>query len=331
MKIFLVILQVLVTAAVFWFLSQKIDFAAVLEKIKGISPGTLVIVAVLCALQICVASYRLRYALRAVGGNCTYLTAARSVMAGAFFGQTPLSSFGGDVVRTWTIFRGGTTLRNAASAVTLDRLFGFLGLFAIIILTLPSLWIHISDASLRAGIVIAVGFFCFGILAFMTLKKMPPSFRARFRFVDWVGQVSEEFHTILLAKDISVVILGLAMFMHLVSLFIIFILARQVGMDVSLYEVLYLTPFPLLASLLPISIGGWGVREGALIVAFGLIGEPAGKVLSASVLYGLMALVVALPGGLIWLQMHFLSVSKQPNTASPPRTAKTSSIETEIL
>ena len=52
---------------------------------------------------------------------------------------------------------------------------------------------------------------------------------------------------------------------------------------------------------LPVSFGGWGSREAASIVAFGLFGVAAPLALGIGLLYGLAALTQALPGALLLL------------------------------
>lgn len=325
-KIVAFLVQLIITGAILGYLSQKIDLGHVYVIIKNISASTLLFALVLYCLQICLASYRLQYALHILGGEATFITALRSILAGSFVGQTPLSNFGGDMVRVWTIFRDGIRLRTAASAVTIDRLFGFLGLVAIILCSLPALWLHATEPALRVGIVAVLGIVVLGIAVFIALQKLPVRLRQRFRFMDWVGQVSGEFHMILLAKKPSAVILAVAAATHFVSLLIIYILAREVDMHVSFFEVLYLTPFPLLVSLLPVSIGGWGVREGAMVAAFSLIGVPATKTLSASILYGILSLLVALPGSLVWFHAQFTPAKSRTEESSAPAAIKQDAI-----
>lgn len=305
MKIVAVIVQLAITAAVLIFLSHKLDFNSVYRIVTNASAFSIVTAAALYALQFAVTSFRLRFALRILGAQCSFLTALRSILAGAFFAQTPLSNFGGDMVRVWTIFRDGVSLRNAASAVTLDRLFGFISLVALILLTLPVLWIHVSNPHLRLGIAMVLAAFATGVVAFLLLQRMPATIRTRFSFADWVGQVSAEFHMMVVNKKTSASIIAMGLCAHFLSLGIFYAFARDVGMNVGFFQVLYLTPFPLLVSLLPISIGGWGVREGAMIAAFGLVGVPADKTLSASILFGILSLLVALPGALVWLHAQF--------------------------
>ena len=80
-----------------------------------------------------------------------------------------------------------------------------------------------------------------------------------------------------------------------------FALARALGVAVDFLDCLVLVPPVILVSTLPISLAGWGVREGAMVAAFGLIGIAAYQALGVSVAFGLVAIVVGVPGGVVWL------------------------------
>jgi uncharacterized membrane protein YbhN (UPF0104 family) len=75
-------------------------------------------------------------------------------------------------------------------------------------------------------------------------------------------------------------------------------------------------PTVLFLSMLPISIAGWGVREGAMVGALAVVGVPAHQSLALSICFGLALVFISLPGGLIW----FLS-RRQPGQveATPTR------------
>jgi len=60
-----------------------------------------------------------------------------------------------------------------------------------------------------------------------------------------------------------------------------------------------LVPLTLVAMLLPISVGGWGLREGAAAVLWPIAGFSAEAGVAASIAFGLAALAAALPGLLV--------------------------------
>src|SRR5690606_4783819 len=63
---------------------------------------------------------------------------------------------------------------------------------------------------------------------------------------------------------------------------------------------LILVPPVMLVSMVPISIAGWGVREGAMITAFGLVGLDTADALALSIVFGVIVSLVGAPGGAIW-------------------------------
>ncbi|GAB3596233.1 lysylphosphatidylglycerol synthase transmembrane domain-containing protein [Angustibacter peucedani] len=75
--------------------------------------------------------------------------------------------------------------------------------------------------------------------------------------------------------------------------------ARATGLDAGAAQLLPLALLVLVASGLPTNVAGWGPREGAAAALFAAagLGGPAG--LGASVVYGVLALVAALPGLLV--------------------------------
>jgi hypothetical protein len=51
-----------------------------------------------------------------------------------------------------------------------------------------------------------------------------------------------------------------------------------------------------------LSIGGWGLREASMVGLFALVGVPTAVSLSVSILSGLLATLVTLPGALVRLR-----------------------------
>lgn len=56
-----------------------------------------------------------------------------------------------------------------------------------------------------------------------------------------------------------------------------------------------------LLQALPISIAGWGVREGSFVAGFGLFGIPSKDALLLSILFGFILLLASAPGSVLWL------------------------------
>ncbi|MBV6729469.1 flippase-like domain-containing protein [Nocardioides daeguensis] len=72
--------------------------------------------------------------------------------------------------------------------------------------------------------------------------------------------------------------------------------ARTAGVTAPTPRLLALALLVLLASAVPVSIAGWGPREGAAAWAFGAAGIGAATGVEVAVVYGIMSLVATLPG-----------------------------------
>lgn len=72
--------------------------------------------------------------------------------------------------------------------------------------------------------------------------------------------------------------------------------AAAVGAPLSVAATLAVVPVVLTTMLLPVTVGGWGVREGAAVALLPLAGVSMSAALAASILFGLLALAASLPG-----------------------------------
>jgi hypothetical protein len=70
---------------------------------------------------------------------------------------------------------------------------------------------------------------------------------------------------------------------------------------------------------MPLSAGGWGLREASLIVLLGDLGVPAGQAVIPSLIFGFSLIVVTLPGGLLWLANRDRARSRKAPLAAAPQ------------
>ena len=69
-------------------------------------------------------------------------------------------------------------------------------------------------------------------------------------------------------------IFGLSFLIHFLTALAAWCAARSVGANLPLLYSLFLVLPVVLVTVMPISIAGWGVREGAMVAAFGYAGLP---------------------------------------------------------
>jgi hypothetical protein len=74
------------------------------------------------------------------------------------------------------------------------------------------------------------------------------------------------------------IVLLLAIATQLLDVLVLWMLGQSLGLPTTLQQWFIIALTVLLVSMLPISIGGWGVHEGAMVVAlhgFGVVPEDA--------------------------------------------------------
>ncbi len=76
--------------------------------------------------------------------------------------------------------------------------------------------------------------------------------------------------------------------------------ARALDVHVGLWDAAIIVQGMVLVSILPISVGGWGLRESAALVLFAPLGVEAPRAMAVSVLFGLVLTALGVFGALIW-------------------------------
>jgi uncharacterized membrane protein YbhN (UPF0104 family) len=77
--------------------------------------------------------------------------------------------------------------------------------------------------------------------------------------------------------------------------------ARSLGVELSWADCFLVLGPALLASAVPVTIGGWGIREGAMAGGLIAIGTSAPDAVATAILFGMTLLAGALPGAAAWL------------------------------
>ena len=155
------------------------------------------------------------------------------------------------------------------------------------------------EESVRNVIVVTLGaFIAAGLLATAVVLVLTKLLRRTKLSVYWrrFGLSEHPVSPLTLAT-----VLTLAIATQLLNILVFWMLSQSLALPTTLQQWFIAAPTVLLVSMLPISIGGWGVREGAMIVALHGFGISAEDALLPSVLFGLCAAVATLPGGIFWI------------------------------
>jgi uncharacterized membrane protein YbhN (UPF0104 family) len=255
-----------------------------------------------------IAGVRLRLMLFYVDARRPLATTVQIALCGFFFEQVTIGFVGGDVVRLWLLRRGDVPLGRAIGALLLDRACGFASLVLLSLLGMHAL-LALVDESFRSVItvtllvVLITG--CVGVgVAFASAKLFPLSRLTVF----WqrLGPRGQAINTVVLG-----IVFALAATTHVLNILVFWMLGQSLGLTVAFDQWFIVVPTVLLISMLPISIGGWGVREGAMVVALRGFGIPTEEALLPSILFGLCAVTATLPGAIFWISTRKPSTGRE--------------------
>jgi len=278
---------------------HTVDLAAAWGRMAGQNLWYLLAAIAIMLLQICAGGLRWHVILKRLQVPARVLTSLQLFYIAAFFNVCLWGAVGGDVVRGWLSYRDKVPVRAAINSIVLDRVAALAGIALLVLITAPYWMIQWGNAAIAlvpAGIA-AAGLL--GIVVMAQLEQLPDSWR-HLRLMRLVQSLGEATRTIFLRPAAAVPTLLLAVTAQALMALTAYLLAQSLAIGLSLIDCLVLMqPVALLTSL-PISIGGWGVRETAMIGILGLVGVPSTAALALSVELGLLAMVVSTPGLIFW-------------------------------
>jgi len=293
----------LVSAGLIWFLLGNVDLVEVKNQALGADPLMLTLASVFTLVQAVICVFRWRAVMVAIESVLGFMKATQIYFIGFFFNQALPSSVGGDAVRIYKAYRAGMPLSGSINGVMLERVATVLGLVALVILATPFFIGRVGEAEANwiVPAVTMLGLGGIGGLALlMVLDRLPTKYH-HWRLVRGLALLAADTRRVFLTPRHAFKALGWSITGHANAAFIAYLLALSLGLDVTWVDCMVLIPPVLLVMTLPISIAGWGVREGAMVTAFGLIGVPAEGALVLSIMFGLWGLTIGLIGGGVWL------------------------------
>ncbi|MEQ6884990.1 lysylphosphatidylglycerol synthase transmembrane domain-containing protein [Salicola sp. Rm-C-2C1-2] len=260
------------------------DVGTVLQRLPAWS---LVAALALSVPQVVLSALRWRYTAHRLG---LPLEAQESVIAyyrATLVNQVMPGGVLGDVERAWRVRHPQARTSAAAHSVLLERLSGQLALLLTIVALVamaPPFALPDTGLSGRWGCSLAVG------LLLMLAALRLPGIR------DYSALLRSDICASLLRWPAPVIQLGLSAAVVATYFATLALLDAGIASQALTLEKLALHACLLLSMVLPVSIAGWGVREGVAAALWPLAGFPASEGVALSIAYGVAILVGSLPG-----------------------------------
>ena len=293
------IIKLLITIAIFYFLFRNIDFVE-FSKILLNSHGGWILVALIMQLtSTYLAAYRWFKISQLLVFKEKLSFYVQSYFKGTFFNQVLPSSIGGDAVRIIDLTRKGYEKKDAFYVVFVDRVVGLVGLLVLNLFATLLFFGAFDEQFSLLIIFIALG----GILGFALLFQLHRlTFLANIKILNLFVRLANRLNSLYASRALLLKHIGISVIVHFFSVLTMYGLSLALSLELSFQTLLIAVPPVFLLTIVPISLAGWGVREGAMIGILMLVGADQTKVLVMSVLYGLLLIVSALPGSYFWIK-----------------------------
>lgn len=299
------VLRLAITLGVLAYFVRRLDLSATLTAVSALSLGTLTAMAGLTAIDRGLMAWRWILLVRATGIGLSAKSGLWIFLVSSFLGTVAPAGIGGDVARAWELRQRTARGTDAIAAGAVDRWLGLtsvalLGAYGLARLT----WAIDSRIAIAMVTLVAVTLTgaVVGLWADLALSTLLPgpwltrtpwrqlhtlasalgAFRHQWRAVLWVGVLS-------LAVQVLRVVLA-------------WVIGRGLGITVGLDYYLVIMPVAIVLILLPISVGGLGPAQAAIVWMMQPLGVDPGLAFAMGTLFVLLGLVGNLPGALLWLR-----------------------------
>lgn len=298
------IIKIFISCTLILLIIKRIDFFKIADLLKRVDLKIVAFSFFFIVLMQFLQVLRWGILLRCKDIRVSFKSLVSLQFFGVFFNTILPTSIGGDIFKIWrfkTKFGRGA---EGLASIFLGRVMGVLSLltFFIFVIAFNFKYLQRFNLLLPLSVVLILGiFFIIFWKNFLRLKITKKALKM-FNLETKVREFQKSFleyknHRFSLFSCflISFAVLFLAIGYN-------FLVARSLNLDVAFQSFLIFIPIIFLLTLLPFTINGWGIREGAYVFFFMQAGLTREEALAIDIVVIFLALLLCLPGGFIYLK-----------------------------
>ena len=293
--------RIAVTVGLLVLLSKLLDWQQVATRVEEGHWEWLAASVALLALALIVGAWRWYLLLHVAKLSCTWGATLRAFFLGSFANNFLPTGFGGDVVRALAVTSSGAGVARATTTVAVDRLTSIACLVILAWALLP------FEAAAVPGAVT-------GGLAVITALAVAGAVTLRLAFNSRLvaGLVPGRLRPLAAELRVPLIMLGrspaaaarvfaLGVVYQAMTVGSFYAAARAVDIELSYVVAAATVPVVLVVTMLPISLAGFGLREGSYVVLLDGAGIAAGEATLISLLTVVVLALASAPGALAFI------------------------------
>lgn len=268
-----------------------VDMRSVGERLSQLGYGAVALAGVMAFTQVILCAIRWYFVTRQTRTPLSLRNAllgyVEATFVNAFF-PTLVASDGARILRATA---SGSTPTDAFVGVVTDRIVALCGLG---IASLTGLFI-LPDAArhplLMMAIVGILPAFLLGLIVLDVMGRMFVRF-SEWRIVRPFLELSTYVRRLRAMPRLTLLVVGISILGHAFCAAAFYILGIQLGIEIGYWAMFALAASILVYAAVPLSIGGWGIREAVTAALFGLVGIAPSTAVALSIAFGLLMSVV---------------------------------------
>jgi uncharacterized protein (TIRG00374 family) len=297
------LLKLLFTVSILFYLIYNTDFSAIKQVLLEINIFLFCLSFIIIISKEFFLALRWKILLALHDNHFSSLLLTKYYYISIFFGLFLPTAIGGDIARWYYLQNNGVKHNEALSSILYER---FLGIISLVFFASFSLFIDFKIAGSDAIKITMIIILFLGLVLFIVFWNFH-----RFLKLVWVAKTLSRFNSIIkfienikdYSQNIRVVIhcLILSLIAQLIGILAIFFISLSLDSSVNFFYFVVFLPMVWLISMIPISIGGLGLREGTFVLLFMSIGMSKEMAIAISALVLLQIIAHGMLGGIILL------------------------------
>ena len=299
MKVF--IKAVISICMIAWLLSN-VDWNLLLENLKIMDPLAILVVFTIFSLQFPISTWKWRLSLALHQLHYEFGFLLKVISIGFFFNNFLPTSIGGDAYRVLKTVPDEGYKSRAVSAVLLDRIIGFAVLVFLGFLGGVIFLTHERNPLVETYVWLCLlgGGFTLGLLLLLKLGFLK-GYIQKLKNVKKLDILVHNLAHIWRNPGLIIRIIGVSIFFQMLSIFAIGLLFNSMGSGGSYEQYAVIAAVVGLASVIPLSINGIGIIEGAFAVSAVQLGLGYNEAIIVAFMLRILVLPLSLICGLVYL------------------------------
>ena len=315
------VLRIAAAVVLIVVLLRRTDVGQALGVVRAANLGFLLAGVLVMAIPMAIGGFRWWLLLRSQGLAMPYHSVLRVHIAGYALGTILPTSVGGDLLRVGYTTQDGKVGAALATVLT-DRILGVCGLLILSCVASLLLLVRTGSPGLLAlaGTASAiVGVFLLALLVDPVYGRLSrPAARLHFlRLGERLIRVADGVRRYRTQPRLILQTLGLSVLLWLVYSVVWCLLGASVSSPAPLLSYFVCVPLVALAAMLPISIGGLGVRENSFVLLMGRFRTPEVTAAAVALLFLGVVALYALVGALLVVTLRRRSCQQASRLARP--------------